>query len=215
MKKILKALFYVIAAAYPILVFTLLVIFKVDTKVLSLCIVALAAAFFLSATGNKKTDNKGKTSLDWRPFLSSLLFLSAGLFCFITGKEFFLKLYSVVINATMLFVFGSTLFFEPNIIFRFATLSDKTIKGSPYENQIYKYCRNVTIVWCCFFILNGTAAVLTTFADKIFGFSPEAARKIWAVYNGGISYILMGSLFVIEFIIRKLVDKKMRSREVE
>ena len=209
MKKFLKALFYVIAAIYPILVFTMLVIFKVDTKILSLSIIALAAAFFLSATGSKKTDTNEKTTLDWKPFLSSVLFLSAGLFCFITGKEFFLKIYSVVINLTMLFVFGSTLFFPPNIIFRFATLSDKSIKGSSFEHKVYKYCRNVTVVWCCFFVLNGTAAALTTFADKIFGLSPESARKVWAVYNGGISYILMGTLFVVEFIIRKMVDKKM------
>ena len=46
MKKFLKALYYVIAAIYPILVFTMLVIFKVDTKILSLSIIALAAAFF-------------------------------------------------------------------------------------------------------------------------------------------------------------------------
>ena len=168
MKKFLKALFYVIAAVYPILVFTLLVVFKVDTKILSLCIVALAAAFFLSATGSKKTGEK-KGALDWKPLLSSVLFLAAGLFCFITGKEFFLKLYSVVINITLLVVFGSTLFLKPNIIFRFATLADKSIAGSSYENQVKLYCRNVTIVWCCFFILNGTAAVVTTFADKLFG----------------------------------------------
>ena len=209
MKKILKALFYVIAAIYPILVFTMLVIFKVDTKILSLSIIALAAAFFLSATGNRKTDANEKTTLDWKPFFSSVLFLSAGLFCFITGKEFFLKIYSVVINLTMLFVFGSTLFMPPNIIFRFATMSDKSIKGSSFEQKVYKYCHKVTVIWCCFFILNGSAAALTTFADKIFGLSPEAARKVWAVYNGGISYVLMGSLFVIEFIVRKLVDKKM------
>lgn len=208
MKKFLKALFYVIAAVYPILVFTLLVVFKVETKILSLCIVALAAAFFLSATGSKKTSGK-KGALDWKPLLSSALFLAAGLFCFITGKEFFLKLYSVVINITLLVVFGSTLFLKPNIIFRFATLADKSIAGSSYENQVKLYCRNVTIVWCCFFILNGTAAVLTTFADKLFGLSPEMARKVWAVYNGGISYALMGTLFVVEFIIRKLVDAKM------
>ena len=209
MKKFLKALFYVIAATYPILVFTMLVIFKVDTKILSLSIIALAAAFFLSATGAKKTDTNEKTMMDWKPLLSSVLFLSAGLFCFITGKEFFLKIYSVVISITMLFVFGSTLFMPPNIIFRFATLSDKSIKGSSFEQKVYEYCRNVTVVWCCFFVLNGTAAALTTFADKIFGLSPEQARKVWAVYNGGISYVLMGSLFVVEFIIRKLVDKKM------
>ena len=209
MKKILKALFYVIAAIYPVLVFTMLVIFKVDTKILSLSIIALAAAFFLSATGNRKTDANEKTTLDWKPFFSSVLFLSAGLFCFITGKEFFLKIYSVVINLTMLFVFGSTLFMPPNIIFRFATMSDKSIKGSSFEQKVYKYCHKVTVIWCCFFILNGSAAALTTFADKIFGLSPEAARKVWAVYNGGISYVLMGTLFVIEFIVRKLVDKKM------
>ncbi|WP_022933107.1 AMP-binding protein [Treponema bryantii] len=208
MKKFLKALFYVIAAIYPILVFTLLVVLKVETKILSLCIVALAAAFFLSATGSKKTSNK-KSALDWKPILSSLLFLAAGLFCFFTGKEFFLKLYSVVINATLLVVFGSTLFLEPNIIFRFATLADKSIAGSSYENQVKLYCKKVTIVWCCFFILNGSAAALTTFADKLFGLSPDQARKVWAVYNSGISYVLMGTLFLVEFIIRKLVDAKM------
>ena len=79
MKKFLKALFYVIAAVYPILVFTLLVVFKVDTKILSLAIIALAAAFFLSATGTKKTGEK-KGVLDWKPLLSSGLFLAAGLF---------------------------------------------------------------------------------------------------------------------------------------
>ena len=207
MKKFLKALFYIVAAVYPVLVFTLLVVFKVDTKVLSLCIVALAAAFFLSATGKKKTGEKG--ALDWKPLVSSVLFLAAGLFCFITGKEFFLKIYSVVINITLLFIFGSTLFMPPNIIFRFATLVDKSIKGSSYEKQVYNYCRNVTIVWCIFFVLNGTAAFCTTFADKLFGFGAEEARTIWAVYNGGISYVLMGTLFVVEFIIRKLVDRKM------
>lgn len=201
MKKFLKALFYVIAAVYPILVFSLLVIFKVDTKVLSLCIIALAAAFFLSATGSKKVgDKREKGALDWKPLVSSALFLIAGLFCFITGKEYFLKLYSVVINATLLVAFGSTIFLEPNIIFRFATLADKSIKGSSYEKQVYSYCKKVTVVWCCFFIINGGIAAYTTFF---------CSREVWALYNGGISYVLMGTLFVVEFIIRKMVDRKM------
>lgn len=200
MKKFLKALFYVIAAVYPILVFSLLVVFKVDTKVLSLCIVALAAAFFLSATGSKKVGDNEKGALDWKPLVSSALFLIAGLFCFITGKEYFLKLYSVVINATLLAVFGSTLFIEPNIIFRFATLADKSIKGSSFEKQVYSYCKKVTVVWCCFFIINGGIAAYTTFF---------CSREVWAIYNGGISYVLMGTLFVVEFIIRKMVDRKM------
>lgn len=210
MKKFLKALFYCIAAVYPILVFTLLVVFKVSTKILSLCIIALAAAFFLSATGSKKAGNNSeKSALDWKPLLSSALFLIAGLFCFITGKQIFLRLYSVVISVTFLFVFGSTLFFEPNIIFRFATLADKSIIGSSYEGQVKAYCKKVTIVWCCFFIINGGISVCTAFAEQLFKVSPETASKIWSVYNGGISYLLMGLLFIVEFIIRKIVDSKM------
>ena len=200
MKKFLKGLFYTIAAIYPILVFTLLVIFKIDMKVLSLFVVLLGIAFFLSATGNRKIGDGKKNMLDWKPFLSSALFLTAGLFCFITGKDFFLKLYPVVVSVTFLFTFGSTLVFEPNMIYRFATLTDKSIKGAPYENQVKRYCKNVTIIWCCFFILNGSAAVYTTFC---------CTREIWALYNGGISYILMGMLFAIEYLFRKIENKKM------
>ena len=61
-------------------------------------------------------------------------------------------------------------------------------------------------MWCVFFILNGTAAAFTALYD--FG-SSELNDKIWSVYNGGISYVLMGLLFTVEFIIRKIVDKKM------
>lgn len=200
MKKFLKALFYVIAAIYPILVFTLLVVFKVEMKVLSLCIMLLGIAFFLSATGNKKIAGEEKRAMDWKPFLSSGLFLTVGLFCFITGKDLFLKLYPVVISTTFLFVFGSTLFFQPTIIFRFATLADKSIKGAPYENQVKRYCKKVTIIWCCFFILNGSIAVYTTF---------WCSREVWAVYNGGISYVLMGMLFAVEYLVRILENKKM------
>jgi len=200
MKKFLKALFYVIAAIYPVLVFTLLVVFKVDMKVLSLCIMLLGVAVFLSATGNKKAADGEKRALDWKPFLSSAMFLTVGLFCFITGKDLFLRLYPVVISTTFLFVFGSTLFFQPTMIFRFATLADKSIIGAPYENQVKRYCRNVTIIWCCFFICNGSMAVITTFC---------CSKEVWALYNGGISYVLMGMLFAIEYLVRILENRKM------
>lgn len=201
MKKFLKVLFYIIAAIYPILIFTFLVVLKSDIKIVSLCMIALAAAFFLSATGKKKTENgKEKSTFDWKPLISSAFFLLAGLFCFITGKDFFLKLYSVVINLTFLIIFGSTLFFKPNIIFRFATLADKKIAGSTYENQVKAFCKKVTVVWCCFFIINGSVAAYTTFF---------CSKEVWAVYNGGISYVLMGILFIVEFIIRKITDGKM------
>ena len=197
MSGFLKILFYSVAALYPILVFTFVVVLRLPVRILSLCIMVLAAAFFLSATAKNKNKNN---ILSWRPLVSSALFLAGGLFCFITQKTIFIKLYSVAISLIFLVSFGSTLFFEPNIIFRFATLMDKTIKGSSFEKQVESYCRKVTIVWCCFFILNGSISVWTAFF---------ASDRIWSIYNGGISYAIMGMIFAVEFIIRKKVDKKM------
>lgn len=207
MKKFLKVLFYVVAAVYPVLVFTMLVVFRMPVRILSLFVVVLACAFFLSASGVRKSDGKSeKKALDWRPMLSSALFLLAGILCFVFNKKIFLKLYSVVISATMLFVFGSSLFFKPNIIFRFACLGDKSVKGSSFEPQVNSYCKKVTVVWCVFFVLNGSVSAFTALHD----FGNDALNdKIWSVYNGGISYILMGLLFAVEFLVRKMVDKKM------
>jgi len=199
MKNFLKILFYVVAAVYPVLIFTFLVVLKLPVRVLSLCIIALAFAFFLSATGKKNHKEEGRT-FDWKPLLSSALFLTAGIFCFFTNQTIFLKLYSVAISVTLLFVFGSTLFLPPTIIFRFATLQDTSIKGSPAEKQVEAYCRKVTVAWCVFFICNGSIAAFTAF---------RCSDKVWSVYNGGISYVLMGLMFAVEFIIRKQVDKKM------
>jgi acyl-coenzyme A synthetase/AMP-(fatty) acid ligase len=86
------------------------------------------------------------------------------------------------------------------MIFRFALLQDKSIKGSLREGRIRTYCRKVTLVWCCFFILNGGIALITVFSG-----SPAA----WSIYNGGVSYVLMGVLFSGEFVIRRMVNRKM------
>lgn len=207
MKKFLKVLFYIVAAIYPVLVFTMLVVFKLPVRILSLCVVALACAFFLSATGSRKSGEKSeKKALDWRPMLSSALFLLAGILCFVFNEKVFLKLYSVSVSATMLFVFGSSLIFKPNIIFRFACLGDKTLKGSSFEQQVDDYCKKVTVVWCVFFVLNGSISVFTALHD--FG-NDSLNDKIWSVYNGGISYVLMGLLFAVEFVVRKMVNNKM------
>jgi 3-hydroxymyristoyl/3-hydroxydecanoyl-(acyl carrier protein) dehydratase/uncharacterized protein YneF (UPF0154 family) len=103
-------------------------------------------------------------------------------------------------NGLFLAAFGSTLFFPPSMIFRFATIQDKSIRGSLTEKRVSAYCRKVTLVWCAFFVFNGSVAAWTIF------FGTDA---IWSVYNGGISYILIGVLFAGEFIVRKIVQRKM------
>lgn len=195
-KNLIKIIFYIISALYPIVIFTSLVIFKLPVRIISLCVIGLALAFFLSATGLKK--NAGFNA---RPIITSLLFMTAGLACFLTNRIIFLRLYAVVISLMMLLVFSSTLIYPPSIIFRFACLADKTIKGSPIEKKVMLYCKKVCMVWCLFFVINGSISFYTAFF---------ASEEVWAVYNGGISYLFMGLLFAIEYIIRIGVNKKMK-----
>ena len=190
----LKPVFYILSALYPILVFTCLVLLKVPVRIFSLFIIVVAAASFLTATQDKKKGGRA------RLLLSSGLLLTAGLICLMTGSGLFLKFYPLVISAIFLAAFGYTLFSRPTMIFRFATMMDKSIPGSLAEKRVENYCTKVTVIWCIFFVLNGSIALMTVFSKN---------DILWSVYNGGVSYVLMGMLFAGEFIVRKVVNKKM------
>ena len=58
-----------------------------------------------------------------------------------------------------------------------------------FDEQQLRYCRQVTLVWVVFFILNGTVASLTACC---------AALEVWSLYNGLIAYGAMGLLFTTE-----------------
>ncbi|MBO4385382.1 MAG: hypothetical protein J5817_00020 [Treponema sp.] len=207
-----KVVAAVLTALYPVVVFALLVVLKLPVRVLSLCVIALGFAAFLSA-GIKGRASAGGTSgsagasakggsfwLRFRPFLGASLFLAAGIVCFLTNQAVFLKLYSVAVTATFLFVFASSLVWGPNIIFRFATMADKSILNSAKEKLVERYCRKVCIAWCLFFILNAGISAFTAL---------KCSDAVWSLYNGGISYGLMGLMFAVEYIIRIQVNKKM------
>lgn len=185
--------FVILAALYPVLIFVLLVLLRLPVRVISLCVIVLASALFIGGGG-------GRGKSDWRPLASSVVLVAVGLACFFSNKILFLRLYPVAVNAAMLMAFSLSLFFPPSVIFRLACLSDKGIKGSVAEGRIESYCRKVCVVWCVFFVFNGSAAAYTAFF---------CSDRAWSVYNGGIAYVLMGLLFAIEYIIRKQVDKKM------
>ena len=51
----------------------------------------------------------------------------------------------------------------------------------------------VTRAWCVFFVLNGGIALWTAVA---------ASDAAWALYNGGIAYLLMGAMFLGERCLR-------------
>lgn len=99
-----------------------------------------------------------------------------------------LKLYPVLVNAVLLAVFGYSLLVPPSMVERFARLREPELPDAAIT-----YTRCVTQVWCVFFIINGSIA----FATAIW-----ATPAIWSLYTGVVSYILMGLLFTIEYLVR-------------
>ena len=187
--RLITTILTVIAAVlYPALIYYSLVIRNVPIRHLSLIVIVFALFAFIATTSKKKSFAK-----------NYLILLAVGVLCLFFNSTLILKFYPLIMNLVFLVSFAVTLFFPPNMIFRFAMLQDKTIKGSLGEKYIDAYCRKVTIAWGCFFIFNGCAAAFTIF------FTSDA---FWAVYNGGISYVLIGTFFLCELIIRSFVQKR-------
>jgi uncharacterized membrane protein len=150
----------------------------------------LAILFLLRLVSGRSTKFKQLKVLAWISggaglvlVLFSAVFRQAGWFLF----------YPVVVNVLMLSLFGSSLFQEQSMIERFARLREPDLPESGV-----RYTRNVTKIWCGFFITNGTIALITCFQSL----------EVWTLYNGLISYMLMGGLFVAEFLVRQRVREK-------
>lgn len=105
-----------------------------------------------------------------------------------------LKLYPVLVSMVMLSVFGLSLRHPPSAIERIARLQDPDLPP-----EAIAYTRKVTVAWCVFFIVNGSIALATAL------WAPD---RVWALYNGLISYVLMGLLFAGEWLVRRRVRRQ-------
>ena len=188
-----KAFLYIATAVYPILVFYFLIIHKMPIRVLSLFVIAFALLVFILRT-SKKSDKKSLILL-----MAPFLLLGVGILCLAFDSAVFFKFYPLLMNILFLGAFGITLFKPPSMIYRFALIQDKSIPNSPREKEITSYCRKVTIIWIVFFAINGHMAAWSIFLGS---------NVFWAVYNGGVSYVLMGILWIGELIVRRMVYGK-------
>lgn len=99
----------------------------------------------------------------------------------------FLKYYPVIINLSFFLLFFCSSFMKETIIQKMAKLIEPDIKPKALE-----YTKKLTYVWAIFTFCNFLISLCTVFLSE----------KIWALYNGCISYILVGGFFAIEYIIR-------------
>jgi uncharacterized membrane protein len=104
------------------------------------------------------------------------------------------KAYPVLLSLTAACVFGTSLLSPPTVVERLARLSEPNL--SP---EGVAYTRTVTQIWTIFLLGNATIAAAVGLWGSI---------EQWTLWNGFISYLLMGSLFIGELAVRRFVRRR-------
>lgn len=107
---------------------------------------------------------------------------------------FAVKLYPVMANLTVFLVFFISVFSKETVIQKFA----RALEGKELDDFTRIYTRRLTYVWCVFMFTNLTISIVSVFLSEHF----------WAIYNGCISYIAIGTMFAVEYIIRIVLRNK-------
>jgi uncharacterized membrane protein len=105
-----------------------------------------------------------------------------------------IRAYPVLLSLAAASVFGASLLSPPTVVERLARLSEPDLPPDGVA-----YARTVTQVWTVFLL--GNAAVAAAL-----GLWGSLAQ--WTLWTGLISYLLMGSLFVGEFAVRRLIRRR-------
>ncbi len=125
--------------------------------------------------------------------LLSIITMLCVILLFHYTKWHFVKYYPVVINFSFFLLFFVTSFMKETVIQKFARLAEPDIKPKALE-----YTRKLTYIWAAFTFVNFLISLATVFLSE----------RIWAIYNGCISYLLVGSFFAIEYIVRMRFKRK-------
>ena len=97
--------------------------------------------------------------------------------------------YPVLVNLGLAAAFAATLVRPPSMVERFARLAERDLPDAAVP-----YLRKTTAAWLCFFVLNGAIALWTAAFGTI---------EQWALYNGGIAYLLIAAMFAGELACRR------------
>lgn len=181
-KDLLPVLIFLVTLAYPFLVY--LNIDSIEPGWFGV-VLLLLAVFRLVVTGTKRQ------SSDW------LITAVIAVFCsviIILESEILLKCYPVMMSLAMGLVFLFSLKDKHNLIERFAAAG-----GKQPPAQARGYLHKLCIAWGVLLLLNGAVAAWTVWF---------ASLAVWTLYNGLLSYLLIGGFVVIELVYRNYYKKK-------
>ncbi len=185
-----------IAVIYPVAVFVTLKFFSItELGYVTLSIGVIRFLFTLALSKEPRALNKQPQVFDKLRHMRfdklGGLLIAIGAIILWSESASTARLYPVMVNLGMLAYFGSSLLHPPSAIERIARISEPDL---PPHAIIYT--ARVTMVWCCFFVINGAIALYTAIWSSL---------EIWTLYNGLIAYLAMGLLFSVEYLIRRHV----------
>lgn len=125
-----------------------------------------------------------------KSFVPILIAVAAVTVCLaVADRDTAVKAYPILMGAGMAAAFGRSLLSGPTLVESMASLRET---GITPEARLYM--RKVTWVWFVFLIVNCTISILTLIGGRL---------DLWTLYNGLISYLLMGVLFAGERLVRR------------
>ena len=117
----------------------------------------------------------------------TLLLLAYAAGAAIVGRTQALLYYPVLVNAILCGTFAWSLRTGDPLLLRIVRA-----RGIPMSRHGPPYLRRLTSVWAVFFAMNALVALWTT----------TTTLKTWTLYNGLISYVLVGTLMLCEWLYR-------------
>ncbi|MBL4774272.1 MAG: septation protein IspZ [Alcanivoracaceae bacterium] len=181
-KIFLKPLIVALFLAYPFIIYYGLLKYALWQIALVISVLAGLRAFVFK---------DGQSQIAKIGFYGSLCLMAFSFLSIVLNNNGWLKLYPIIISLMFFVVFFSSLFSDKTTIQRFAEIKEKNIDA---KKQSYMY--KLTIIWCVFFVIN---MIISTYTMLYLSFQQ------WTLYNGFISYIIMGLLIVIELAYRHIV----------
>ncbi|TAK91862.1 MAG: hypothetical protein EPO06_03965 [Burkholderiaceae bacterium] len=175
-----RVLWFGLALLYPAIVYFGLQSGQWGPRQIGVLLLFMAAARLFLRGRQRPVDG-------WLILLPLLVALPALLF----NQPIWVLLYPALVSALFLSVFALSLVRPPTAIETIARLRTPDLSATAVD-----YTRKVTQAWCFFFAGNGLIALMTALF---------ASHAVWALYNGAISYGLMGLMFAGEWLIRRHV----------
>lgn len=178
---VLRIIFVVILALYPIFVFF-------GLRVLPPGVVGLVLAVLLMIRFGVIRLTERSTALPG--FIVLFLYAAASA---LLGSTQMLLYYPVLVNALLLVLFAGSLRSKEPLLIRIVRA-----RGTPVGEHASRYLTRLTAIWAGFFLVNGLVSVWTT----------TTSMEIWTIYNGVISYLIIGVLASAEWIYRGYYKKR-------